>query len=307
MRNWTVYLRAVLAMLFWALTFVWIKVALETYRPYEIVFLRLLLASVLMFGFIVLFRKQERVEPKDLPYLMMVAFFEPFLYFLGEANGMKYVSSTLGSLIISTIPLVTAVGAWVLLKERIHYLLIIGLVVSFSGVALLSISEPNLSATVKGILLLMVAVFAGMFYGITVRKITLKYRSLTIVAWQTFFGMIYMLPLFLIMDWGHFSTVQHSMHGLLTIAAMSVFASMGAYLLYTGVIRELGVVRSNIFTNLIPVFTVFLAFFIRNEKMTLFSAGGIFLTVLGLMISQSRDLRRKKLAPVEENIPPYGM
>ncbi|HOY85182.1 MAG: DMT family transporter [Candidatus Cloacimonetes bacterium] len=304
---WKIYLRAVGAMLFWALTFVWIKVALLTYRPYEIVFLRLALASLLMFGVIFLFGKREKVEPKDLLYLMMVAFFEPFLYFLGEANGMQFVSPTLGSLIISTIPLVTALGAWLFLKETIYPLLIVGLLVSFSGVALLSVAEPDLSGTLKGVLLLLLAVFAGMFYGITVRRITLKYRSLTIVAWQSLFGMLYMLPVFLIFDWKHFSTLDHSAQGLLTIAAMSLFASVGAFLLFTGVIRELGVVRSNIFTNLIPVFTVALAWLILRDAVTWRTVAGVLLTILGLLISQYHDLRRKRAKPILADIPPYGM
>lgn len=294
-------------MLFWALTFVLIKVALITYRPYEIVFLRLVLASILMFGVIFLFRQKERVEKKDMLYLMMVAFFEPFLYFLGEANGMQYVSSTLGSLIISTIPLVTAVGAWLFLKESIYPLLIVGLLVSFAGVAMLSLAEPNLTGTLKGILLLMLAVFAGMFYGITVRRVTLKYRSLTIVAWQSLFGMIYILPVFLIFDFKHFTTVTHSARGLLTIAAMSVFASVGSFLLYTGVIRELGVIRSNVFTNLIPVFTVIMAWLMLGDVITWRIAAGVLLTILGLLISQYHDLRRKRVKSIMENIPPYGM
>lgn len=307
MKQWTIYLRAVLAMLFWAVTFVWIKVALVTYRPYEIVFLRLLLASVLLFVVTRLFRQSEKVSAKDLRYLMLVAFCEPFMYFIGEANGMQYVSPTLGSLIISTIPLVSALGAWIFLKERIYPLLIVGLLVSFSGVALLSFAEPDLHGTLKGVLLLMVAVFSGMFYGITVRRMTLKYRSLTIVTWQNFFGMLYMLPLFLYFDLGHFLTVRHSAVGLLTIAAMSVFASVGAFLLYTGVIRELGLIRSNVFTNLIPVFTVFLAFFILGERLSLRGAAGVTLTVLGLLISQSHDLRQLRRKSLSKNLSQSGM
>jgi len=292
MKLWVTYLRAIAAMLFWAVTFVWIKVALITYRPFEIVFLRLLLASVLLFGVIFLFRKREKVQRRDLLHLLLVAFFEPFLYFIGEANGMQYVSSTLGSLIISTIPIVTAIGAWLFLKEELYPLFIVGLLVSFSGVALLSFTEPDISGTLKGIMLLLVAVFAGMFYGITVRRITLKYRSLTIVAWQSLFGMLLILPLFLIFDWSHFSTVQHSGQGLLTIAAMSVFASVGAFLLYTGVIRELGVIRSNIFANLIPVFTVILALLILGDALTWYSVGGVTLTIIGLFLAQYPYLRR---------------
>ncbi len=292
MKYWLVYLKAVAAMLFWAVTFVWIKVAYQTYRPYEIVFLRLVLAVALLFGVSFLLRQREKVAGRDLLYLMLVAFCEPFMYFLGEANGMQYVSSTLGSLIISTIPLVSAVGAWLFLKERLYPLLIVGLLVSFSGVALISFAEPDLHGTLKGILLLLLAVFSGMFYGISVRRIALKYSSLTVVSWQSLFGLLYITPLFLYYDWGHFSTVTHSAEGLLTIAAMSVFASVGAFLLYTGVIRDLGVIRSNIFTNLIPVFTVFLAFFILGDKLNLRGAAGVALTVLGLLISQLPDLHR---------------
>lgn len=307
MRNWIVYLRAIVAMLFWSLTFVWYKVVQNYYRPYEVVFLRLLLAATLLFGFMFLFRKRERVEGKDLLYLMLVAFFEPFLYFLGEANGMRFVSSTLGSLIISTIPLVTAIGAWAILREKVSPQLIVGLIVSFGGVALLSLAEPDLSGTAKGILLLLIAVFAGMFYGITVRRMTLKYRSLTIVAWQNAFGMLYMLPLFLIYDWGHFSTMRHNATGLLTIAEMSLFASLGAFLLYTGVIRELGVIRSNIFTNLIPVFTVFLAFLMQGDPLTAFALGGVGLTTLGLLIAQYPDLRKLHRRAFGQNPPVSGM
>lgn len=292
MKPWITYLSASLAMLFWAVTFVWIKVALITYRPYEIVFLRLVLASALLFAVMAIRRKWEVIERRDMLHLMLVSFCEPFLYFNGEANGMQYVSPTLGSLIISTIPLVSAVGAWLLLKERITPLIVVGLVVSFSGVAVMSMGESDLSATLKGILLLLLAVFAGMFYGILVRNLTLKYKALTIVAWQSLFGMVYFLPLFLFFDWGHFSTVTHSAQGLVTIAAMSVFASVGAFMLFTGVIRELGVIKSNVFTNLIPVFTVILAFLILGDRLSLRAGIGVSLTILGLLVSQINDLRR---------------
>jgi len=46
MKLWVTYLRAIGAMFFWAITFVWYKIAYETYRPYEVVFFRLLLATI---------------------------------------------------------------------------------------------------------------------------------------------------------------------------------------------------------------------------------------------------------------------
>ncbi|MDZ4121104.1 MAG: DMT family transporter [Candidatus Cloacimonadaceae bacterium] len=292
MQNALTYIKASLAMLFWAVTFVWIKVALRWYRPIEIVLLRLVLASVLLFTVMLILRHKERIKREDLFRFLLVAFCEPFLYFLGEANGMQYVSSTLGSLIISTIPLVTAFGAWLLLKEKITPLIIIGLIVSFGGVALLSFESPDLSATIKGILYLLLAVFAGMFYGISVRSLTLKYTTLTIVTWQSFFGMLFFLPVFLINDSSHFFGMDHSVLGLVTIAAMSIFASVGAFMLFTGAIRNLGVIKANVFTNLIPVFTVILAYLLLGDKITGLTVVGLLLTISGLTISQLKDLKK---------------
>lgn len=294
------YIKAILAMMCWSVTFVWIKVALQTYRPYEITFLRLVLASALLFLVMWIGKKSEKIKKKDYLHLLLVSFCEPFMYFVGEANGMQYVSPTLGSLVISTIPIFAAVGAWIILRERISALLLIGLLISCSGVAVMSLGSGDLSANAKGILFLLIAVFAGCFYGITVRNLTLRYSALTIVAWQSLFGMLYFLPLFIIQDGKHFLAVQHSAEGLVTIAAMSLFASVGAFMLFTGVIRDLGVAKSNVFTNLIPVFTVALAFIILGETMNTVEIVGLGLALIGLLLSQYKDLQKlgRKLYPI---------
>ncbi len=291
------YIKAFVAMSFWALTFVWIKIALRWYHPITTIFLRLVLASALMFLVCIVTRHKEKPKREDFFQFLLLAFFEPFCYFLGEANGMLYVSATFGSLIISTIPLVTALGAWLFLKEKVSLLLFLGLVISFSGVALLALASPDLWVTLKGLLLMMFAVISAMFYAITVRKLALRYTAITIVTWQSFFGMLYFLPVFLALDGKNFIQMQHSATGLLTIAGMSVFASVLAFLLFTGVIRELGVIRTNLFTYLIPVITAFLAFFILGDKPTGRTFLGIFLVISGLAISQYKDLRHVIIPP----------
>jgi drug/metabolite transporter (DMT)-like permease len=80
--------------------------------------------------------------------------------------------------------------------------------------------------------------------------------------------------------------------GLLTIAGLSVFGSVGAFLLYTGVIRTLGVIRSNLTTNLIPVLTALTAYVFLGDKPTLRTILGIILVIIGLVISQLKDIRK---------------
>ncbi len=281
-------------MFFWAITFVWVKLAFAIYRPYEIVILRLIIATVLLFAVMLIIGRWEKPKTKDLGRLMLVAFCEPFIYFIGETNGLMYVSSTLGSLVISTIPLVTALIAWLLLKEKISSWLFAGLLISFVGVGLTAMSSNDLSGTFKGLIFLSLAVLGGTFYGITVKRLTHSYSALTIVAWQSFFGLIYFIPLFLYYDGTHFFALSHELTPFLAVVGMSLCASVGAFMLYTGVIRELGVIRSNLFTNLIPVFTLILAYFILNEKLNLRSALGLVITLAGIIISQIPDIIKMK-------------
>jgi len=294
MKLWVTYLRAIGAMFFWAITFVWYKIAYETYRPYEVIFFRLLLASIILFGIMAIGRKWQKIERGDLWRLMIVAFFEPFLYFNGEGNAMQYVSSSFASIVIATIPIFAALGAWLLLKERLSIWVIMGVIVSCMGVVIMSFGSGELRATMIGMMFLGLAIFGAVGYGLMVRPLTLKYSTLTIVAYQSIFGAIYFLPMFLIVDGSHFMSVEHSLRGIYTIVAMSLCATIGAFVLFTDVIRSLGVAKSNIFTNLIPVFTVVLAFFILGDAIGIRTIIGLLLTLIGLLLSQYADLKKLK-------------
>ncbi|MDD4232680.1 MAG: EamA family transporter, partial [Candidatus Cloacimonetes bacterium] len=64
--------------------------------------------------------------------------------------------------------------------------------------------------------------------------------------------------------------------------------------LFTDVIRSLGVAKSNVFTNLIPVFTVVLAFIILGDSIGIRTILGLGLTLVGLFVSQYADLKKLK-------------
>ncbi len=91
------YLSVILAMIFWGFTFVLYKFANESFRPVTIVFLRLFVSIFFLFGFALLFRRLGRIRKKDQKWFLLMALFEPFFYFLGEANGMTLVTANCGS------------------------------------------------------------------------------------------------------------------------------------------------------------------------------------------------------------------
>ncbi|MDD2345596.1 MAG: EamA family transporter, partial [Bacteroidales bacterium] len=59
-----VYSFAILAMLFWGLTFIWSKIVFEYYNPIATITLRLLISTVLLFFILLIFFRKHLVYPK---------------------------------------------------------------------------------------------------------------------------------------------------------------------------------------------------------------------------------------------------
>ncbi|MCD6543695.1 MAG: DMT family transporter [Flavobacteriaceae bacterium] len=289
-----VYTAATLAALFWGFSFVWFKQALLVYRPITIVFLRLVIASIVLNIFIKTTGKTQHVTRKDLKLFLLLAFFEPFCYFLGESFGLTFVSATIGAIIISTIPLFTPFITYFLIKEKITIYGIIGLIISFFGVLLIVVKDYSGTSTIKGVILMFIAVFFAIGYGIIVKKLTVKYSGFTIVKWQNIFGMIYFLPVFLIFNSSHFISVTHTLSAIITISKLAIFPSTLSFILIAYVIRKIGLINANIFANLIPVFTAIIAYIILKESLDSQKVFGILIVICGLFISQIPQFRRKK-------------
>lgn len=288
------YTSIVLAMIFWSVSFIWTKVAMTSFEPVTLITLRLLIASVLLFlvsKSVGIFQKMRR---KDVKWFLLLAFFEPFLYYLGETYGLTMVESTLASVIISTIPLFAPVLAYFLLKEKIGWTNILGIVVSLGGVFFV-IYEPGggFTANPWGIALLFLAVFSAICYTTTLRKISTHYSIVNVIFYQSVIGLGFFIPTFFITDFSTIHTLQVTQQALGALFMLSVFASVIAFVLFAGVVRQIGVARTNVFVNLIPVFTALFAWLFMNEQVTLLKWLGIAIVVFGLFVSQIGKMKFK--------------
>lgn len=288
------YLPIVSAMTCWALSFVWIKDAYSDFSPLSLVVTRLIGASILLLVIGTLTKKMQAIKQGDLKLFIGIAFFEPFLYFLGESFGMQQVSSTLGAVIISTIPLFTPLISYFMIKEKITIPNIVGIFISLAGVLIIVLrNDGSMTAPLSGILMLFVAVFAAIFYPVFLKPLAHRYTGTTIVAYQSIFGLIFFLPLFFIFEYSTFITTSFSSKSLIAAAELTVFASVFAFLFFTASVKNIGVMKSNTFVNLIPAFTAVFAFFILGESLTITKAMGIVIVITGLFVSQ---LKFKKKA-----------
>ncbi|MFA6127132.1 MAG: DMT family transporter [Bacteroidales bacterium] len=285
-RIW-VYSGITLAMLFWSLSFVGYKVAYEYFEPMALIFFRMVISAVFLTLVIKLSRSAQKIHRKDYGQFLLMALFEPLLYFLGESYGMKLVTPTTGAVIVSLIPLLAPVAAWLIFREKISWIKVAGIAVSFTGVLLVLLGKDfKLVASPVGVALMMVAVLSAVSYSLIIAKLALKYKPLTIVQIQSILGACLFLPIFLFTDLKATMNIHLTWEVILPLLFLGIFPSSVSFIFFTTAVREIGITRANVFTNFIPVFTAVFSFLIWGETFTGNKLLGIPVVLAGLMLAQ---------------------
>lgn len=286
-------------MLFWSLSFVGYKIAYEYFEPMALIFFRMVISATFLSIVIRLSGASQKVDRKDYGQFMLMAIFEPLLYFLGESYGMKLVTPTTGAVIVSLIPLLTPVAAWLIFRDKISWIKVAGIAVSFTGVLLVLLGKDlSLAASPTGVALMMVAVLSAVSYSLIIARLAAKYQPLTIVRIQSFLGALLFLPIFLLTDLKATLDMQLTWEPVLPLLFLGIFPSSLSFIFFTAAIREIGITRANVFTNFIPVFTALFSFLLWGETFTGTKLLGIPVVLSGLMLAQLS--LKKKIASLQD-------
>lgn len=301
-KDFLAYASALGAAFFWSFSFIWFKIAYQGYGPITVVIFRLAISAVLITAIALFMKRLQKPEKMDIWLFILMAFFEPFLYFIGESYGLIYISSTVAAVIVATIPLFSPVAAWFFFREKIRWMNALGLLFSFLGVGLVVLNGAfQFDASPLGVGLEFMAVFAAIAYSIVLRKLVGRYNTLTILAYQNVIGVVFFLPVWLSLEVKDFVHQPFHEEAFRAIIFLAVFASTLAFVFFTQSIRHLGVNRSNTFINLIPVFVAILSFFILKDSLGVQQVVGIVIVVSGLFLAQIKRKRKRnpELEPIE--------
>ncbi|MCK9423703.1 MAG: DMT family transporter [Bacteroidales bacterium] len=283
---------AVTAMLFWGLSFIWSSLLLKYYQPITIIFIRLVISSIFLFTIIRFFWQDEKIEKKDYKLFLLSALFNPFLYFLCENYGLKYSTPTIASVIIATIPVFSPLVAFLTMKEKLIPINFIGILISFVGVILMIVNKNlALASDIRGILFLFGAVLTALFYSVTLRKLTMRYSALIIIAYQNLIGIVLFLPFFVFFEAASFIQIRINGEIISSMLLLSIFSSSVSFVFFAHSVKLLGISKSNIFSNLIPVFTAIFSYLLLSEIFSIQKITGIALVIGGVYLSE-RSKRR---------------
>jgi drug/metabolite transporter (DMT)-like permease len=274
----------VIVAVIWGMTFLSIKVALREFGPMSLSLFRFIIASVLIALVMLITRVDFRVAWRDVPLLSLSSLVGVTLYFYFENNGILRLTASVSSIIVGAIPVVTLLGEIMLYRVRPHRLGILGIVLSFLGVALIGGRAESATGAPLGYLFMGGAGRSWAAYGFITKPLSGRYPMLTITFWQMVIGAIGCIP---------FAIVERqvgtglSATALLNAAYLGIFGSAIGYWLYVIVLEHLGPGRSSVFINLIPVVSVAASYVVLGERLNPLQIIGAIIAITGVYLASS--------------------
>lgn len=284
------YIASTFAITLWGMSYIWTDKLIGLGIPiFYFVFVRILLAGIVLFLFNTAYGRIKRIQRQDLPKYLLLAFFEPFIYFICETFGLKLTGSpTLSALVIATIPIFSIGAGMLFFKEKINIVNIIGILFSLVGIVMVAMAKGELGEKfIWGVVLLLIAVIAEVGHASITKSLSGNYSSQIIVMYQFLIGSIYLFPLFLWKGTEGFDvTVYFSPEVWYPLICLAILCSSLAFSLWVSTIKNLGVAKSSIFSALIPVAAAIIAWVLGHEMLNSRQWIGIGISTVGVILSQ---------------------
>lgn len=284
--SWLPIAGLVVAMMLWGSSFVALKIAFQGYHPMVVILGRMLVASLCFLCFIPGFRNLS-FSRQDIKHLLLMSVFEPCLYFIFEAKAIENTTASQAGMITAMLPLMVAVAAWLVLKERITRQALLGFTVAVAGAVWLSLGgeqsdhAPN---PILGNFYEFLAMICAAGYTIVLKHLTARFPVSFLTASQAFIGSIFFLP-FLFLPGTELPSAFLPLPAL-AIIYLGTFVTLFAYGLYNFGVSQIPASQAAGFINLIPVFSVVLGMLILGERMTLWQWVACGLVFGGVLISR---------------------
>ena len=285
-----IYISSAFAIILWGMSYIWTdKLIAQNIPIFYFVFVRILLAGLILFLFNTAYGRIKRIQRKDLPKFLLLALFEPFIYFICETYGLKVTGSpTLSAMVIATIPIFSIAAGIMFFKEKINFINIIGIIFSLVGIVMVAMAKGELGEHfIWGIVLLLIAVIAEVGHASLTKSLAGNYPSQIIVMYQFLIGSIYLFPLFLWKGLDGFNKeVYFSTDVWFPLLCLAILCSSLAFSLWVSTIKNLGVAKSSIFSALIPVAAAIIAWVLGHEYLNSRQWIGIAVSTAGVILSQ---------------------
>lgn len=279
------FIAAIIVVAIWGETFVSSKILLDYgLRPADIFIFRFILAYAGMW--FISFRKLVCDNWIDELRMLGLGLFGGSLYFLTENTALAYSTASNVGIILACMPLITAFVMAIFYKdERMGKDQLFGSLIAIVGMALIIFNgEVIMKLNPLGDLLTFGAIFSWSFYSLIMKKVTKRYNVAFITRKVFGYGLLTILPVFMIDGWPSFSPElmgQTAVWG--NLVYLGLIASLACFLTWNWALREIGTVKT---TNLVyfqPFFTMLISYVVLGEQITWMAILGSLILIAGMV------------------------
>ena len=286
------------AAIVWGIGPVITKHGLQDVPPFSLAFLRNVLAIVILLP--LAFRGVRKVLRKDLPNLLLIGLFGSGLNGIFFFAGLSRTSATASIAIFATVPLINAIAASLILKEKPSLVRILGVIIGFLGSFLIALGPTLLGGKlvdgdVLGNLLVVGSVFFWVAYIIGSKKLLEKYSPLTIITFSTLAGTVFLFPLFfleLVNNPSWYLNVGIS--GFTAIIYGGIISGVLAFTLFQWGMQYTSAFEAGIVVYLQPVLTDIFAVPVLGEQLSPVFLIGTALILGGVFLATTYELVQKR-------------
>ena len=281
---------ALLVASIWGSTFIFTKLLLlGGMTAAQIFVLRFIIAYVLLLVYSIYKRGRLFAASWRHELLMMaLGVVGGSLYFLTENSAMNYTTTTNTSIIVSLCPLFASalIGA-VYKSQRLNRVQTLGTVMAAAGVVVVVMNGRFvLHLSPLGDALAFMACLCWAVYSLLMIPATKRYNTLFITRKVFFYGLVSMIPYFMVYPGLGVDIVLSQPKLLANLLFLGCIASMGCYLAWNWVLKKLGAVICTNYVYFNPVVTVIFAWAILSEQITLYFVLGTALILTGMYLAE---------------------
>ena len=264
----------------WGSSYLFIKIGVETITPFTLVALRLGIGAALLVAVVLVTRPSL---PRNVPiygHLLVLSIFSVVLPFSLITWAEQSVTSSLASILTATVPLFVIVIAAVFLRdEGITVNRVIGLVVGFAGVVILTGGPGAGGALLPQLALLGAAASYGVgaVYG---RRTVTGLAPIVPAVFQVVFAFAISSGLALAFEEPF--ALEYSAAAIGSLLWLGILGSGLAYLAFFRLLRTWGATRTSLVAYVMPVVGIALGALVAGERVDLSMIAGTILVIGGI-------------------------
>lgn len=259
-----------IATIIYGVTFTVAKDVMPVYlKPFGFIVLRVGGAAILFWS-IGFFIKKQAIEKKDFKRIVIASFFGIALNMLTFFKGLSYTTPISASVMMLTAPILVLVFASLILKERLFFKKVLGVVIGLVGAVILILygnaGEEGAKSMMLGNLLVFINAASYGLFLVIVRDIIQKYNPIIFVKWLYLFGFFMVLPFgwneIIIAKW---SSMTFSIYS--KIGFVIVFSTCVTYLFNLFALSKLKPTTVSVFIYLQPVVATIYALMVGSDSL----------------------------------------